>query len=86
MSDELPIEAAALLSAHALGALEPHEAEEAERLIAASDACRAAFEEALETAAALALATADSEPPPDLRARIMAAVHKAGQPESAGGG
>jgi anti-sigma-K factor RskA len=73
---DLPIETAALLSAHALGALEPDEADEAERLIASSEACREAFEDALETAAALALATAESEPPPDLRARIMVAVRQ----------
>ncbi|HKP18386.1 MAG TPA: hypothetical protein VJT84_07895 [Gaiellaceae bacterium] len=74
--EDLPIEIAALLSAHALGALEPDEAEEAERLIAGSEACREAFEDALETAAALAVAMADSEPPPDLRARIMVAVRE----------
>jgi anti-sigma-K factor RskA len=73
---DLPIETAALLSAHALGALEPDEAEEAERLIATSEACKEAFEQALETAAALALAMAESEPPPDLRARIMVAVRE----------
>jgi anti-sigma factor RsiW len=77
---ELPIETAALLSAHALGALEPEEAAEAERLIASSDACRAAFEEALETAAALAIATADGEPPPGLRARILDAARKTESP------
>ena len=73
---ELPIETAALLSAHALGALEPEDAVEAERLIASSDACRAAFEEALEIAAALAVATADSEPPPELRVRILDAARR----------
>jgi anti-sigma factor RsiW len=75
---DLPPDTAALLSAHALGALEPAEAEEAERLIAGSDACRAAFEEALETAAALALATADVEPPPELRGRVLEAVRRLG--------
>jgi anti-sigma-K factor RskA len=78
---ELPIETAALLSAHALGALEPEEAAEAERLIATSEECRAAFEEALEIAAALAVATTDSTPPPELRARILDAAR-----ESAPGG
>jgi anti-sigma factor RsiW len=73
---ELPLGTAALLSAHALGALEPDEAEEAERLIASSEACRAAFEEALETAAALALATAETEPPPGLRERILEAARR----------
>ena len=66
----------ALLSAHALGALTPDEADEAERLIALGGPHRRAFEEALETAAALALATGDAEPPPELRARILAAVRR----------
>ena len=64
----------ALLSAHALGALTPDEADEAERLIALGGPYRQAFEEAQETAAALALATSDAEPPAELRARILAAV------------
>jgi anti-sigma-K factor RskA len=70
----LPDETVALLSAHALGALDAGEGEEAERLIAASPECRQAFEDALETAAALALATAAAEPPPELKARILAAA------------
>ena len=52
---EIPEDVAALISAHALGVLEPDQAELAERHIAASDACRRAYEDALETAAALAL-------------------------------
>jgi anti-sigma-K factor RskA len=74
--DELPVEIAALLSAHALGALDPDEADEAERLIAVSQACRRAFEEALETATAIALATEPVEPPPELRRRILAAARR----------
>jgi len=76
MSSHAPIpdDVAALISAHALGALEPDQAELAEEHIAASDACRRAYEDALETAAALALAVADSEPPVELRDRILAAV------------
>jgi hypothetical protein len=76
MSDELPIETAALLSAHALGALSEAEAAEADRLIATSEPCRRAFEEALETAAEIALATEPMEPPPELRERILAAVRR----------
>jgi anti-sigma factor RsiW len=72
--DDLPAEIAALLSAHALGALDPDEAVEAERLIAGSEKCRRAFEEALETATAIALAIEPVEPPPELRGRIVAAV------------
>ena len=71
---EIPDDIAALISAHALGALEPEEAELAERHIASSDACRSAFEDALETSAVLALAVAGSEPPADLRDRIVAAA------------
>jgi anti-sigma-K factor RskA len=72
--DELPDTTAALIAAHALGALDEDDATEAERLIAGSDACRRVFEEALETAAALAVATVAVEPPPELRERILAAV------------
>ena len=71
---QIPDDVAALISAHALGALEPDQAALAERHIAASDDCRRAYEDALETAAALALAVADSEPPADLRDRILAAA------------
>ena len=74
--DELPAETAALLAAHALGALDPDEQVEADRLIATSPACRRAFEEALETAAAIAFAVEAVEPPPDLRARILVAVRR----------
>ena len=71
---KIPEEVAALISAHALGALDADQAALAERHIAASDDCRRAYEDALETAAALALAVADSEPPADLRDRIVAAA------------
>ena len=76
MSSHAPIpdDVAALISAHALGALEPDQAALAEEHIAASDDCRRAYEDALETAAALALAVADSEPPAELRERILAAA------------
>lgn len=71
---EIPEDVAALITAHALGALEPDQSELAERHIATSDACRRAYEDALETSAALALAVADGEPPADLRGRIVAAA------------
>jgi hypothetical protein len=74
--DELPVETAAILYAHALGALEPDEADEAERLIAVSPACRRAFGEALEAAAAIALATESVQPPPELRERILAGARR----------
>jgi len=70
----IPDDVAALISAHALGALEPDQAALAERHIAASEDCRRAYEDALETAAALALAVVDSEPPAELRERILAAA------------
>ena len=72
--NRIPDDVAALISAHALGALEPDQAALAEQHIAASDECRRAYEDALETAAALALAVADSEPPAGLRDRIVAAA------------
>ena len=78
----IPEDVAALITAHALGALEADQAELAERHIAESDECRRAYEDALETAAALALAVADSEPPADLRERIVAAA-RAERPEAA---
>jgi anti-sigma-K factor RskA len=71
---EIPDDVAALITAHALGALDSEQSELAERHIAASDACRRAYEDALETSAVLALAVADSEPPADLRDRIVAAA------------
>ena len=80
--NRIPDDVAALISAHALGALEPDQAALAEQHIAASDECRRAYEDALETAAALALAVADSEPPADLRDRIVAAARAERQPVS----
>ena len=79
----IPEEVAALISAHALGALDADQAALAERHIAASDDCRRAYEDALETAAALALAVADSEPPADLRDRIVAAARAERPPVAA---
>jgi anti-sigma-K factor RskA len=71
---QIPDDVAALISAHAMGALDRDQTELAERHIAESDDCRRAYEDALETAAALALAVADSEPSADLRDRILAAA------------
>ncbi|MDX6540079.1 MAG: hypothetical protein QOI71_1689 [Gaiellales bacterium] len=75
---QIPDDVAALITAYALGALEPDQAELAEQHIAASDACRRAFEDALETSAALALCAAESGPPGDLRDRIVAAARAEG--------
>jgi anti-sigma-K factor RskA len=74
----IPEDVAALITAHALGALDADQAELAERHIAASDDCRRAYEDALETAAMLALAVTDSEPSTDLRERILAAARAEG--------
>lgn len=79
----IPEDVAALISAYALGALDPDQAALAEQHIASSDACRRAYEDALETAAALALAVAESEPRADLRDRIVAAARAEGRPEAA---
>lgn len=73
---QIPDDVAALISAYALGALEPDQVEQAERHIAESDDCRRAYEDALETAAVLALALDDSEPPAYLRDRILAAARE----------
>ncbi len=70
----IPDDVAALITAYALGVLDYAEASAAEAHIAASDDCRRAYEDALETAAALALAVGDSEPPAGLRERIVAAA------------
>ncbi len=72
--DRIPDDVADLIAAHAIGALDPDDAAVAEAHIAASPACRAAYEDALETLAALAVATADAEPPPLLRERILQAA------------
>jgi anti-sigma-K factor RskA len=70
----IPEDVAALITAYALGVLEDAEAASAEAQIAADDDCRRAYEDALETAAALALAVDDREPPAGLRERIVAAA------------
>jgi len=75
---QIPDDVAALISAYALGALEPDQEALAEEHIAASDDCRRAYEDALETSAALALAVADSEPSAGLRDRIVAAARAEG--------
>jgi anti-sigma-K factor RskA len=67
-------ELAALVSAHALHALDPEEAAMVERLIESSPEWRAAFEDALETAAGLALVPAAVDPPAGLRDRILDAA------------
>ena len=72
--DRIPDDVAELISAHALGALDPIDAERAERHIARSEACRVAYEDAIETVAALAFVSGDAEPPPDLRDRILVAA------------
>jgi hypothetical protein len=63
-----------LVSAHALDALEPAEADAVQAHLAGCASCRAAFDEALETAAALAMGVPGAEPPADLRDRILTAA------------
>ena len=63
-----------LVSLHALDALEPDEAAAVAAHLAECDACRAAFDEARETAAMLALTAPGAEPPADLRERILTAA------------
>ena len=76
----IPDDVAALICAYALGDVDAEQAALAEQHIAASDDCRRAYEDALETAAALALAAAASEPPAALRERIVAAARAEGAP------
>src|SRR4051794_230621 len=60
-----------LVSLHALDALEPDEAAAVAAHLTDCDACRTAFDEALETAAMLALTAPGAEPPAGLRERIL---------------
>lgn len=68
--DELKV----LVSAHALDALDPADAAAVDAHLAGCESCRAAFDEALETAAALTLSVPPAQPPADLRERILAAA------------
>jgi anti-sigma-K factor RskA len=63
-----------LVSLHALDALEPDEAAAVTAHLTECPSCRAAFDDALETAAMLALSVPGAEPPADLRERIMVAA------------
>ncbi len=54
-----------LVSAHALDALDPADAAAVDAHLESCESCRAAFDEALETAAALALSVPAAEPPAD---------------------
>ncbi len=72
-----------LVSAHALDGLEPAEAAAVAAHLADCEACRAAFDEALETAAGLALSIPAAEPPADLRGRILAAARATPQEDAA---
>jgi anti-sigma-K factor RskA len=72
-----------LVSAHALYALDADDAALAEGLIASSPEWRDAYEHALETAAALALAPEPVTPPAALRGRLLDAA-RAERPASGG--
>ena len=63
-----------LVSAHALDALDPADAAAVDAHLEGCESCRAAFDEALETAAALALSVPPAEPPAALRERILVAA------------
>jgi len=63
-----------LVAAHALDALDAADAAAVDVHLATCESCRAAFDEALESAAALALSVPAAEPPADLRERILAAA------------
>ncbi len=72
-----------LVTVHALDALEPDEAVAVQEHLAGCAACRAAFDEAIETAAALAMSVPGAEPPADLRDRILAAARATPQESAA---
>jgi anti-sigma-K factor RskA len=63
-----------LASAHALDALDAADAEAVQAHLAGCAECRAVFDDALESAAALALAAPSAQPPADLRDRILTAA------------
>jgi anti-sigma-K factor RskA len=63
-----------LVSLHALDALEPDEAAAVEAHLADCEACRTAYDAALETAGMLALSAPDATPPAELRERILTAA------------
>jgi anti-sigma-K factor RskA len=60
-----------MLTAHALGALEPEAARELDAHLATCAECRAEFDDWSETAAALAYSVPRAEPSANLRARIL---------------
>ncbi len=60
-----------LVSVHALDGLDPADAAAVDAHLESCESCRAAFDEALETAAALALSVPPVEPPAELRERIL---------------
>src|SRR5262245_52773497 len=72
-----------LVSLHALDALEPDEAAAVEAHLADCDACRTAYDAALETAGMLALSAPDAAPPAELRERILTAARAAPQEPAA---
>jgi anti-sigma-K factor RskA len=63
-----------LVSAHALDALDADEAAAVQAHLDGCESCRAAFDEAIETAALLATSAPGAEPPPALRERILTAA------------
>jgi anti-sigma-K factor RskA len=63
-----------LASAHALDALDAADADAVQEHLATCAECRAVFDDALEAAAALALAAPSAHPPAALRDRIVAAA------------
>jgi anti-sigma-K factor RskA len=63
-----------LVSAHALGALDAADVRSVEDHLEGCAACRASYDAAIETAAALALSVPAADPPPGLRDRVLAAA------------
>jgi anti-sigma-K factor RskA len=71
-----------LLAAYALGALDAPEARALEEHLASCRECDAEAARWLDTASTLALTAAPSEPPPELRTRILESVRTIAQPAS----
>ncbi|MBM3676276.1 MAG: hypothetical protein FJW96_00110 [Actinobacteria bacterium] len=69
-------QAEALVTAYAMGALDPAEAARAQALLDDSPELQRVFEEAIDAAALLAAVVSDVEPPPGLRDRILEAVRR----------
>jgi anti-sigma-K factor RskA len=70
-----------IAAGHALGALEPDDEQRFEAHLRTCAECRQVIADTEEVMAELALAPAQVSPPPELKARLMAAIHEASDDE-----